>query len=268
MNPSKIEFKIGCSGWSYPEWKGIFYPETLPKKDYFTYYTSNFDTVEINNTFYRFPSLDTVHDWYNKAPAGFIYSLKASNYITHMKRFNNVNEALEKLYSLSDILKEKMGCFLFQLPSNFVFKDENLKKIVNSLNPKYKNVVEFRNKSWWKAEVYEAFREHKIMFCGTNGFGMPNVFHAANGEAYVRFHGNQAYNKKYSNRELREWADKIVEMRPKRVWVYYNNTANGYACENALEFIKISKAVTGREEIECLENSKKISKQSKKIKKK
>jgi len=240
-----MEFRIGCSGWRYSHWnKGVFYPTDVTLKNQFAYYASKFNTCEINNTFYKFPSRETVQKWYNDAPEGFKYTLKASAWITHKKKFNDVGDFVQNLYSLADILKEKLGCFLFQLPSNYHYKDENLQKIVKSLDAKYLNVVEFRHESWWNETVIQSFKEHNIIFSGTDGFGMPKEFYPAQDDTlYIRFHGSSSYSSNYSSTKLKHWAQTILQMKPKTVWIYFNNDNKGFAPHNALELIDIVKSM-------------------------
>lgn len=122
---------IGCSGWAYSEWEGLFYPKDLPPKERFSYYTRFFNTVELNTTFYHFPTVETVKRWAVQAPPGFKYSLKANRALTHVKKFQNIQELLKQTYGLSDILSEKTGCFLFQFPARFYFTPQRL-EYVNS----------------------------------------------------------------------------------------------------------------------------------------
>jgi len=227
-----MEVRIGCSGWSYTDWIGKFYP---PGKNFFDVYSSHFDTVEINNTFYKFPSNEVVQTWYDQAPKNFKYTLKASRYITHMKKFNDVDDALKKLYSLSKILKEKMGCFLFQMAPNYNYTDEKLQKIVKYLDASYKNAVEFRHPSWWNKTVFDSFKEHGIMFAATDGFGMPEDFQGVNDEYYIRMHGNAYYSRNYQKKELVKWVSRIEAKQPKVLWVYFNNDVNAYAPYNAID---------------------------------
>lgn len=229
------EFHIGCSGWLYKDWKGVFYPQDLPVKDYFSYYAKHFKTVEINSTFYRFPSQKTVQLWYQQAPQEFRYSIKASRFITHLKRFKQVQDSLRRLYELSDTLAEKMGCFLFQFPENFKCTEENLERILSQLDPSHKNVVEFRHGSWWSPPVLQALESAQIVFCTVSGFGLPNKLLTMNNQAYIRFHGEPAYSSLYSDKDLSYWAHNIAAASLKSLWVYFNNDLNAYAVQNAIQ---------------------------------
>lgn len=225
---------IGCSGWSYKGWKGFFYPDDLPVKEYFSYYTRFFKTVELNTTFYRFPTQKTVQAWYALAPKEFKYSLKSSRFITHIKRFKNVQEPLKRVYGLSDILAEKMGCFLFQFPASFHFTPENLERLIGQLDSVYKNVIEFRHPSWWDSYVFEAFESKNIRFCTVSGFDLPNNLVVINKQAYIRFHGDPAYSSLYSEKILSEWGQILKAASLEEAWIYFNNDRHAYAVQNAL----------------------------------
>lgn len=227
---------IGCSGWYYKEWKEIFYPKELFLKDFFSYYAAHFNTVEVNSTFYHFPTQKTVQGWYKQAPKDFKYSIKANRHITHLKRFKDIRDPLKYLYSLSDILDEKIGCFLFQFPKNFTFTNERLDRILSQLNTDYKNVLEFRHSSWWVPQVIQALQSTNIMFCSVSGFNVPEELIVANKQAYIRFHGDPTYSASYTEQALSKWIKNINASSLKELWAYFNNSLYGYAAQNALEF--------------------------------
>lgn len=226
---------IGCSGWYYKEWEEIFYPQELSSRDYFYYYAKNFNTVEVNSTFYHFPAHKTVQKWYKQAPKDFKYSIKANRQITHLKRFKDVEEPLKYLYSLSDILDEKMGCFLFQFPQSFTFTHERLERILSQLNTDYKNVLEFRHSSWWISQVVQALQSTNIMFCSVSGFKVPEELIINNKQSYIRFHGDPTYSACYAEEVIAEWIKNINTSSLKELWAYFNNTRYGYAVRNAQE---------------------------------
>jgi uncharacterized protein YecE (DUF72 family) len=230
---------IGCSGWSYKDWINIFYPKELPSKDYLSYYSRFFNTVEVNNTFYKFPTEKVVKSWFAQSPKKFKYSLKASRYITHVKYFENVKEPLKRLYGLSDVLGEKMGCFLFQFPKSISFSLETLENLIAQLDSTYLNIVEFRHEGWWNPQVIQAFKAANIGFCTVSGFGLPEDLVIINKSAYLRFHGDPAYSSLYSYQVLSEWAQRIKSTALDEVWIYFNNDQNAYAVRNALELKKL-----------------------------
>ena len=170
-----VEVHIGCSGWSYRDWRGSFYPEGLSPEGYLAYYARFFKTVEVNSTFYRLPTEKTVKSWYNQASPAFRYSLKASRYLTHIKRFKNIAEPLKHFYKLGDFLGEKMGWFLFQFPESFPYTLEKLERLLSQLDRNHQNVVGFRHQSWWNTEVFQALRAANIMFCTVSGLRVPEA---------------------------------------------------------------------------------------------
>ncbi len=234
MHPSSFKGYIGCSGWSYGDWKGLFYPSNLSSKNYFSYYAQFFDTVEINSTFYRFPTEKALKSWYEQAPKAFKYSLKASRIITHIKRFKGAKEALKRFYGISDILAEKTGCFLFQFPENYTFSNERLERVLVELDPTYKNVIEFRDSSWWTPDIIQAFSKEKVIFCSVSGFNLPDHLIATNKMSYIRFHGSPAYASLYSDEGLARWVKKIKAASLQELWAYFNNDFQAYAVHNAV----------------------------------
>src|SRR6266480_2729660 len=160
---SSIDWRIGCSGFHYDDWKGIFYPEGLPKKKWFEYYCRHFNTIELNVTFYRFPQLKFLQAWYENSPAGFIFSVKVPRLITHYKMFRETERMLNDFYSTcKEGLRDKLGCILFQLPSRLEYSEEKLNEIILQLDKSLDNVIEFRHPGWWKKKVYSELARHKI----------------------------------------------------------------------------------------------------------
>jgi len=157
--PALEEFHIGCSGWFYWGWRGKFYPLTAPTHKWFPYYAEHFKTVELNAPFYSWPKRSTVQCWIRQAPAGFLYSIKVNRYITHGFRMEGTAMLVEQFYlDVGEALGERMACFLFQFPPSFRYTKKRLAAICKQLDPRYRNVVEFRHKSWWNDEVYAASR--------------------------------------------------------------------------------------------------------------
>ncbi len=228
---------IGTSGYFYWDWKGVFYPENLKPYQWFEYYSKHFNTLEINSTFYRFPSPSSLKNWYKIAPENFVYSVKVNKYITHIKKFKGVKEQLDRFYTLSSThLKEKLGTFLFQLPPFFKYSPDNIHSIVNQLNKRFKNVLEFRNESWFKEEVFNTLKNNNIIFCCISSPKFGDICKNTAKIVYVRFHGKTKWYKyRYSKDELKQWAEKIEEIKPDVAFIYFNNTYNGYAAENALQ---------------------------------
>jgi uncharacterized protein YecE (DUF72 family) len=229
------EFHIGCSGWFYWRWRGDFYPETLPTSEWFSHYASHFKTVEINASFYSWPTEATVKTWIKQAgEENFIYTVKVCELITHIKRFEDTKTLVKDFGFIADLLGPRMGCFLFQLPPSFHYTTARLKDVLSQLDHSRRNVVEFRHASWWNDDVFSAFRETGTIFCSCSGPRLPDQLVKTADDIYIRFHGTQQwYRHDYSEEELRVWSKRIQESGAKRVWVYFNNDYDGYATKNA-----------------------------------
>src|SRR5436190_1517980 len=166
---------IGCSGFYYRDWKEKFYPADLPQKEWLYFYSQHFDTVEINATFYHFPKLQFLESLYKKTAASFIFTIKAPRLITHYKKFNDCESLLHDFYSvITSGLKEKLGCVLFQLPSNIIYSEDKLNQLIKNLNSSFQNVIEFRHRSWWNEHVYSTLGKNKICFCGISHPTLPD----------------------------------------------------------------------------------------------
>lgn len=232
-----MKYYLGCSGWYYEHWKNKFY-HGLEKKDWFKFYVKNFNSVEINSTFYHVPKQSTVKSWAYKAPDNFKYSVKVNRLITHYKKFNKTKSVLKEFYQLLKILGDKLGCVLFQLPPSIKFDKILLKKILNQLDFSFKNVIEFRHKSWWNNEVYDILKENNTTFCSVSAPSLPSDIIKTSNEIYYRFHGKQWYNYDYSEKELTKFA-KSIKKSTKTVWVYFNNDYNSFAPYNCLTLKRI-----------------------------
>ncbi|RZK01522.1 MAG: DUF72 domain-containing protein, partial [Flavobacterium sp.] len=150
-----MAWRIGCSGFHYKEWKEVFYPTGLAQKDWFKFYCEHFNTIEINASFYKMPTEKSLNKWFEESAEDFLFTMKAPRLITHYKKLNDCKEDIDNFYQLvSNGLKEKLGCVLFQFPPSFSFTQERLEKITLLLAPTVKNVVEFRHSSWWNEEVF------------------------------------------------------------------------------------------------------------------
>ena len=233
---------IGCSGFHYKEWKTVFYPEKLPQKKWFEFYSQHFSTLELNVTFYRFPQLSFLQNWYTKSPEGFCFSLKVPKAITHYKQFNDTERMLGDFYATSrEGLREKLACVLFQLPERFTFTEERLGKIIKSVDNSFTNVVEFRHESWWQQPVYETLARHSIVFCGQSHPKLPdNVVHNQS-IIYYRFHGVPTlYLSQYQQKKLQSIIDQMFEADPlKQVYIYFNNTMGMAGIRNARQTIRL-----------------------------
>ncbi|MBA2649062.1 MAG: DUF72 domain-containing protein [Legionella sp.] len=241
LAPELPAINVGCSGWFYWHWKGIFYPEDMSTSLWFKHYSDTFETVELNAPFYSWPTLANVAIWQRQAAnTAFIYTVKVCELITHIKRFTGTKTLVQDFGHIADVLHSRMGCFLFQLPPSFHYSPISLRSIVSQLDRRRRNVVEFRHSSWWNEEVYAAFREAGIIFCSSSGPRLPDELITTTDEVYIRFHGKEKwYLYDYSDEELAVWADRISRSGAKRIWAYFNNDRNGHAIQNAKTFIKI-----------------------------
>lgn len=232
-----MQFHIGCSGYSYREWKEIFYPKGLPAKDWFHFYTTHFSMLELNNTFYNFPKLKNLQSWYSKAPDDFIFVVKAPRTITHHKKLKDCADLINEFYNVcNEGLQEKLGCLIFQMPPSYHYSEENLARIINAADKNFTTVFELRHASWWNTNVYKAFKENHIVFCSVSFPELNDDVVTTSETLYYRFHGiPDLYFSTYSEEALKIIADKIIEEKENIQTVYcaFNNTGNLGAIDNA-----------------------------------
>jgi uncharacterized protein YecE (DUF72 family) len=227
---------VGCSGWFYWKWRGPFYPADLPTSAWFDHYAERFSSVEINASFYSWPTVANVKGW-RRQPGNrdFVYTVKVCELITHIKRFKDTKTLVRDFGLIANILGERMGCFLFQLPPSHHFTKARLRAILGQLDPARRNVVEFRHASWWNETVYAAFRETGTIFCSCSGPRLPDDLVRTGDDIYLRLHGPERwYRHDYSIDELMDWVDKIQASGAKKAWIYFNNDYQGHAPKNAL----------------------------------
>lgn len=230
---------IGTSGWSYKHWKDLFYPPKLRAADWFDYYTTQFDTSEINTSFYHLPKFETVENWAAKAPQGFSFCPKLSRYITHMKKLHDAEEPLERFFSVFEPLQKLMGPVLIQLPSMVRFKYEVAERFFEWLKPYKKSsfVLEIRHDSWLAEESLTLMAKYDIglVISQSDGiFPYSEMVTATN--VYLRFHGpKELYASRYSDEMLGDYAKKIKAWMEEghTVWAYFNNDIHGYAFDDA-----------------------------------
>jgi uncharacterized protein YecE (DUF72 family) len=236
MAKSRCDIRIGTSGWYYNHWSGRFYPAELPKSKWFEYYAGSFNTVEINNTFYHLPQAKSVQRWHKLAPKGFVYTVKANRYITHIKKLKDVSEPLERFFKIARLLKENLGPVLYQLPPS-LHKDLDLLKGFIKLLPKRRiRVFEFRHKSWYDDETFRLLDKSGAAFCIHDLGGLETPRLITSSLIYIRFHGPTGrYAGNYTKKTLQTWADWIKEniSNVRAVYAYFNNDYNAYAVQNA-----------------------------------
>jgi uncharacterized protein YecE (DUF72 family) len=244
------ELLFGTSGWSYKEWVGPFYPD---EKRMFSYYARFFDTVEINSSFYRYPSRSTIYGLNRVSPRGFVFSAKLPKLITHKKKMDpkeNLKNDLMRFLELMEPLSAtgKLGCILIQLPPKFTFNRdfEKLTAFLELIPDGYEFAVEFRDPSWLRSETWKLLRSHNVAYCVVDEPAVPPEVQVTASFAYFRWHGRSRrpwYNYRYSEEELKEWVPKVEETKRKaeKVYGYFNNHFHGYAVENCIEFMQMLK---------------------------
>jgi uncharacterized protein YecE (DUF72 family) len=230
--------RIGCSGWNYDDWRGRLYPERLPRRRWLEHYAQRFDTVEVNSTFYRLARRDAVESWVADTPRGFTFAVKASRYLTHIKRLTDLDRGFKRFYEPLEPLIEagRLGPVLWQLPENFHRDDERLERWIEAL-PAGMHTVEFRHESWFVPAVMRVLRDNGIAL--TIGDHPERRFQSHDATAtwrFVRFHyGHRGRGGNYSATEVDEWALRIAQWRRNRtVYAYFNNDWRGFAPANAV----------------------------------
>ena len=229
------QIRIGCSGWQYRHWRETFYPPELPQRQWFAYYASQFDTVEINNTFYRLPEATTFEGWKEQAPAHFVYAVKASRFLTHMKKLKEPREPLQRLFSRASKLGRTLGPVLYQLPPHWTIDLERLEAFLRRLPPRRHHAIEFRDPSWYTDDVYSLLAEHRVAFCVHDMAGSATIRCVTAPFVYARFHGPMRYGGPYDDKTLDDWTDWFAEqLRAGRsVFAYFNNDIGGNAPRDA-----------------------------------
>jgi len=236
MGRARSDIRVGTSGWHYHHWIKRFYPADLPKSQWFTHYAQHFDTVEINNTFYRLPKDTSVKRWRHQAPAGFVFAVKANRFITHIKRLRDVAEPLQRFCETVELLGEHLGPVLYQLPPGLHKDLELLRQFLKLLDKKRTSVFEFRHESWFCPHVFEMLHRAGAGFCVHDMPGRPTPRVVTGRVIYVRFHGASGrYEGNYTPAQLRDWARWIGDNRAaaRNVYAYFNNDYNAYAVYNA-----------------------------------
>lgn len=258
QSPQKVvrgKLYIGTSGWVYGYWDGIFYPENLPAKNKLKYFSQNFKTAEINYSFYHLPRPSTYQKWYSETPADFVFAVKVSRFITHIKRLLGAKEAWKQFIENALSLKEKLGPILFQFPPSFKADKETIKRLEDFLkfNTKYytpnseykiRLATEFRHRSWCSKETYQLLKKYGVAWVIADSPNYPKAEEVTTDFVYIRMHGSQIlFGSKYTDKELKELSQKIKKWLKQNldVYCYFNNDFHGYAIENAKELLKLCK---------------------------
>jgi uncharacterized protein YecE (DUF72 family) len=238
-------WRVGCSGWQYRDWRGRFYPSHLPARAWLEFYATRFDTVEVNNTFYRLPDLATFVNWRRRTPAGFLVAVKASRYLTHLKRLTGPAEPLRRLFGRLRGLQDKLGPVLYQLPGTMRRDLPRLEQFLDRLPAALRvgrrvvpvrHVIEFREPSWYVADVFDLLREREVALCLHDRAGSAVGKASVGPFVYLRLHGvSGAYHGEYGRRRLERWAGWLAEQCQdgREAFAYFNNDVDGAATRDA-----------------------------------
>ena len=239
------DVRIGCSGWNYRHWRELVYPKGLAARLWLEHYATLFDTVEVNATFYRLPTRKAVAGWVEQSPSDFLFAVKGSRYLTHIRRLRDTGRGIERFYACIEPLvgSGKLGPVLWQLPANFHRDDERLAAFLDAL-PAGRHTVEFRHESWFVPDVYALLRERKAALTVGDHPDRPFQTNELTADwTFVRFHYGRGRAGNYSRRQLEEWRDRIARWRPRvDVYAYFNNDWQGFAVANGLDLRRALRA--------------------------
>jgi len=239
------ELRIGCSGWTYKDWTGPFYPDGTREKDRLAYYASRFDTAEINASFYRLPAEATVAGWRERSPGGFIYAWKVSRFITHNKKLKDVRESVALVFGRMAGLRDREGPALLQLPPQLHRDGERLANFLKLLPRERRCAVEFRHESWYASEVFQILANVDAALCISDHHSAPAPWERTASWAYVRGHGpGGRYFGRYSEHQLTAWAAQIGRWRAegRDVYAYFDNDVKSAAPLDAEALMRLTGA--------------------------
>ena len=240
------EIRIGTSGYHYNHWRGTFYPEKLPQKQWLSYYHEHFDTVELNNTFYRLPTFEAMNAWRENTPNHFVFAVKGSRFITHNLKLSRPENAIQNILPRAETLGKKLGPILWQLPPKWRVNAARLEEFLLALPMYHRYVFEFREPSWLHAEIYALLEQYNAAFCIYEIAGFQSPLLTTADLVYVRLHGpgEKKYQGSYERSTLRRWARQIENWYDvgKSVYVYFDNDEAGYAPHNAIVLKKMLSA--------------------------
>jgi uncharacterized protein YecE (DUF72 family) len=224
---------VGTSGWQYRDWKGTFYPTDLPQRGWLAAYATRFDTVEVNNSFYRLPEPGTFERWRHETPAGFVMAVKASRFLTHLKRLREPADPVALLWERAVELGPRLGPVLFQLPPRFAADTERLDGLLEVLPRRMRPAFEFRDRSWYIPDVFALLDRAGAALVWPDRPGARADLPVTGGWAYLRFHQGRTDAPGYTRDKLRRWADRIAELDVDEAWIYFNNDTGGAAPKDA-----------------------------------
>jgi len=211
------------------------------------YYSGHFSTVEINSSFYQIPKPDVLTAWYQDTPPDFLFTMKGSRYVTHLKKLKDVDKSIREFYEGIELLKEKVACVLWQLPAQLHFHRDKLVAFCQNLSTQYQNVIEFRHPSWFNEEALDILKDHGVSYCIISApDDLPESIHVTTNVAYVRFHGKSAwYDYHYSDEELTTWYHKLKSLHTQRLFAYFNNDVDAHSVKNARQLKSLFDGATG-----------------------
>jgi uncharacterized protein YecE (DUF72 family) len=230
---------VGTSGWQYRDWRGSFYPEGLPTSRWLEHYAGVFPTVEVNATFYRLPRRETVRSWAGTVPKGFVLTLKASRYVTHIRRLRDCAEPIERMWGVFGGAGRRMGPVLFQLPPTFEADADLLRRFLTALPAQMRAAFEFRHRSWFTDPVLHVLDEHGSALVHGDRPGTHVEVPSVGGWSYLRFHQGGRHTPRYRRSKLADYADALADLRPREAFVYFNNDTGGAGPEDAATFIEL-----------------------------
>jgi len=233
--------RVGCSGWQYRHWRGAFYPANLPVARWFAHYAQHFDTVEINNTFYRLPSSETFATWRTRVPPGFVYAIKSSRFLTHMKKLKDPERPIQLFMSRAVALGRTLGPILYQLPPQFDLNLERLQVFLGALPKWRRHVLEVRDPRWYHEDVYRLLERYRVALCLHDMQGSASGRRQVGPFVYLRLHGPHRYSGSYTDDALASWAAWCSERARdgNRVYVYFNNDIGGHAPRDAQRLLSM-----------------------------
>ncbi len=240
---------VGCSGYVYKHWRGLFYPDKLPARQWLSYYAQFFPTVELNNTHYMMPTASTFEGWRENSPEGFLFAIKASRFITHMKKLKDPQEPLARLFERARLLGPKLGPVLYQLPPRWHFNAGRLETFLDALPKDAQQTIEVRDPTWLNPHFFSMLEQHGVAFCITSLPIYETPVVATAPFVYLRFHGaKEMYYYEYSMDELKYWRDMVLRFASegRQVYCYFDNDPNAWAVRNALELTRLLEDIGSR----------------------
>lgn len=240
MKPGCIH--IGTSGWHYDHWVGPFYPKHMRSSEFLAFYSQHFHTVEINNTFYHLPTRETLAEWRQKTPKHFLFACKASRFMTHMKKLKDPEQSSQKFFNAIQLLGNKLGPILFQLPPRWKVNLERLDQFLNVLPKKHRFVFEFRDDSWFEHGTYTVLAKHNAALCLYNFAGRWSPLEITTDFVYIRLHGPKGpYQGQYGEKVLQALSQKFLNWshQGKNVYCYFDNDENGFAARDGAKLMHL-----------------------------